>query len=148
MPESLKRNNGGRGIEPVGIGTRRGTALGPLVQRGHGNTSGFLLDIPTRARFGLYQKGIAERARDLPRVRSQTAELRVPKRQGTIPLALSRDGLPPPFCGLSPLLCVLFLVIVVVLGLVFLLVFVELGFWSFLGEFFFFSFEFEHAPSL
>ena len=56
---------GGTGVEPVGIGTRRGAVLGPLVYRGHGNTPWFLQDIPTRAR-GLPQTGTAARARDLP----------------------------------------------------------------------------------
>ena len=65
MQESLKRNTGGKGLEPVGIGTRRGAVLGPLVHRGYGNTRRFLDDIPIPARV-LSQKGNGDLARELP----------------------------------------------------------------------------------
>ena len=58
--KKLEINGGGEGVERVGIGTRRGTVLGPLSQRGHVNSRWFLHVIPTPAR-SLSQKGIAAR---------------------------------------------------------------------------------------
>ena len=64
--KNFENKCGGTGVEPVGIGTRRRAALGPLVHRGYGNTRRFLDDIPTPARV-LSQKGNGDLARELPR---------------------------------------------------------------------------------